>query len=360
LENIRIPVAVLGATGAVGQRFVQLLDRHPWFEVVALTGSDRTVGRPYGEACHWILPEPMPGWARPLQVLPTLPVPLDAPLAFSALPPAIALQAEPAYAQAGSVVCSNASAFRAEPDVPLLLPEVNPEHTALVHRQRRERGFRGFIVTNPNCTGTGMTIALKALQDAFGVKRVFAVSLQALSGAGYPGVPSLDILNNIIPFISGEEEKVEQEPRKMLGTFRQDGIVPADLTISAQTNRVAVADGHTVCLSVELSAPPQDFGEIASALASYTAPPASRDLPSAPRPVIRVMEEPDRPQPRLDVNTGGGMTTVVGRLRPDPLFHLRMVVLSHNTIRGAAGASIYNAELLVKQGLIEATRALRP
>jgi aspartate-semialdehyde dehydrogenase len=343
---------VLGATGAVGQRFVQLLDRHPWIEVVALTGSDRAIGHSYAEACHWILPAPMPGWARKLQVLPTLPVSWAVPLVFSALPSDVALQAEPAYARAGSVVCSNASAFRDEPDVPLILPEVNPEHTALVHRQRRQRGFAGFIVTNPNCTSTGMTIALKALQDSFGVRRVFAVSLQALSGAGYPGVPSLDILNNVIPYISGEEEKVEQEPRKMLGVLNQDRIAPAGLVISAQTNRVAVADGHTVCLSVELEAPPQDFREIAKALVSYTAPDISRDLPSAPQPVIQVMDEPDRPQPRLDVNTGGGMTTVVGRLRPDPLFHLKLVTLSHNTIRGAAGASIYNAELLVKQGLV--------
>jgi aspartate-semialdehyde dehydrogenase len=353
LENKRIPAAVLGATGAVGQRFVQLLDRHPWFEVIALTGSDRAVGRPYAEACHWILPEPMPGWARGLVVLPTLPVPLDVPLVFSALPSGAALRAEPAYAQAGSVVCSNASAFRDEPDVPLLLPEVNPDHTGLVHRQRRERGFRGFIVTNPNCTSTGMTVALKALQDAYGLQKAFVVSLQALSGAGYPGVASLDILNNVIPYIAGEEEKVELEPRKMLGALHQDRITLASLTISAHTNRVAVSDGHTVCLSVELETPPQDFGEIARTLAGYTAPSISRDLPSAPHPVIRVMDEPDRPQPRLDVYTGDGMTTVVGRLRPDPLFHLKFVVLSHNTIRGAAGASIYNAELLLKQGLLE-------
>jgi aspartate-semialdehyde dehydrogenase len=181
---------------------------------------------------------------------------------------------------------------------------------------------------------------------------VFAVSLQALSGAGYPGVASLDILNNVIPYIAGEEEKVEQEPRKMLGALHQDRIDLANLTISAQTNRVAVADGHTVCLSVELVAPPQDFGAIAHVLASYAAPPVSRDLPSAPRPVLQVMAEPDRPQPRLDVHTGSGMTTVVGRLRPDPLFHLKFVVLSHNTVRGAAGASIYNAELLLQQGLL--------
>lgn len=355
MENKRIPVAVLGATGAVGQRFVQLLDRHPWFEVVALTGSDRAVGRPYAEACHWILPEPMPGWARGMVLLPTLPVSLSVPLVFSALPSSAALEAEPAYARAGCAVCSNASAFRDEPDVPLVLPEVNPDHTALVHHQRRVRGYEGFIVTNPNCTSTGMTVALKALQGSYGVQRVFAVSLQALSGAGYPGVASLDILNNVIPYIPGEEEKVEQEPRKMLGTLNLDEIILANLTISAQTNRVAVADGHTVCLCIELETPPQDLGLVAQALAAYAAPPVSRDLPSAPHPVMMVMDEPDRPQPRLDVHTGGGMTTVVGRLRPDPLFHLKLVVLSHNTIRGAAGASIYNAELLVKQGLVEFT-----
>lgn len=364
MQKKRIPVAVLGATGAVGQRFVQLLDQHPWFEIVALTGSDRAVGLPYAQACHWILPAPMPRWAQEMKVLPTLPVSVAVPLAFSALPSEAALRAEPAYAEAGSVVCSNASAFRDAPDVPLLLPEVNPDHTALVHRQRRERGFQGFIVTNPNCTSTGMTVALKALQDAFGVQRVFAVSLQALSGAGYPGVPSLDILNNVIPYIPGEEEKVEQEPRKMLGALVQQAsaqapqaIAPASLVISAHTNRVAVADGHTVCLSVDLDAPPQDFRALAHVLSSYNAPPVSRDLPSAPHPVIQVMDAPDRPQPRLDVHTGAGMTTVVGRLRPDPLFDLKMVVLSHNTIRGAAGASIYNAELLVKQGLIEIAMA---
>lgn len=357
MHKKRVPVAVLGATGAVGQRFVQLLDQHPWFEIVALTGSDRAVGLPYAQACHWILPQPMPPWAQEMEVLPTLPVSVAVPLVFSALPSGIALQAEPAYAQAGSAVCSNASAYRDQPDVPLLLPEVNPDHTALVHRQQRERGFQGFIVTNPNCTSTGMTVTLKALQDAYGVQRVFAVSLQALSGAGYPGVPSLDILNNVIPYIPAEEEKVEQEPLKMLGVLRRQAVVPASLVISAHTNRVAVADGHTVCLSVELDAPPQDFADIARVLSGYTAPPVSRDLPSAPHPVIRVMDAPDRPQPRLDVHTGAGMTTVVGRLRPDPLFHLKLVVLSHNTIRGAAGASIYNAELLVKQGLIEATIA---
>ncbi|MDI6694168.1 MAG: aspartate-semialdehyde dehydrogenase [Anaerolineales bacterium] len=348
----KIPAVILGAAGAVGQRFVQLLDHHPWFEVVALTGSERGAGRTYEEACHWVLDIPMPEWARRMEVLPTLPKAVDAPLVFSALPAHAAREAEPIYAQAGSIVCSNASAFREEADVPLILPEVNPDHTCLIHRQRRERGWSGGIVTNPNCTSTGMTVTLKALKDAFGVEKVVAVSMQALSGAGYPGVASLDILGNVIPYIPGEEEKVESEPLKMLGDLQGEAILAAPLTISAHTNRVAVADGHTLCLSIALNRPPSDMQEIARCLADYAAPQISRDLPSAPQPPIRVLEAPDRPQPRLDVHTGAGMTTVVGRVRPDPIFDVKMTVLSHNTIRGAAGASIYNAELLVKQGII--------
>ena len=215
----RIPVSVLAATGSVGQRFVQLLDGHPWFEVVALTGSDRSIGQKYAETCHWILPEAMPAWARDMTVVPTTPAAANAGIAFSALPTGIAKEVEPQFAQAGVKVCSNASAYRTEADVPILLPEVNPDHTRLVEAQCRNRGWSGYIVTNPNCTSTGMTVALKALQNAFGLSVVFAVSLQALSGAGYPGVPSMDIIDNVIPYVGGEEEKVEWEPRKMLGTL---------------------------------------------------------------------------------------------------------------------------------------------
>jgi aspartate-semialdehyde dehydrogenase len=347
----RLPVAVLGATGAVGQRFVQLLDGHPWFEVTALTGSERAVGRLYSAACHWVLPEPMPEWARGLPVQPTDPGRVQVPLVFSALPASAAREAEPQFASHGTLVCSNASAFRQEPDVPLILPEVNPDHTELLHRQRQGRGWRGAIVTNPNCTITGMTIALKPLLEAFGLRRVFVVSLQAVSGAGYPGVPSLDILGNVVPLIDGEEEKMEFEPRKMLGHLQDGGIGLAGFEVSAHANRVPVAEGHMVCLSIELSGK-VDIQEVAEALASYRAPEVSRDLPSAPGWVIVLKDEPDRPQPRLDLMTGKGMTTVVGRLRPDPLFDYKLVVLSHNTIRGAAGGSIYNAELLVKQGLV--------
>ncbi|MHC1741161.1 MAG: aspartate-semialdehyde dehydrogenase [Anaerolineaceae bacterium] len=348
----RIPVGVLAATGSVGQRFIQLLDCHPQFKVVALTASDRTVGKKYGEACHWILPGEMPDWAREMVILPTNPESAAVPLVFSALPADAAFEIEPSFARAGTVVCSNASAFRTADDVAILLPEVNPEHSSLIPLQRQARGWSGGIVTNPNCTSTGMTVALKALQDSFGLKKVFAVSMQALSGAGYPGIPSLDILDNVIPLIKGEEEKVETEPRKMLGKVSGQTILPADFIISAHTNRVAVSDGHMVCLSVELgrSATPKQAIE---AFREYKAPEVSRELPSSPQPVIIVKDEPDRPQPRLDRLSGKGMSTVVGRVREDPIFGLKFVVLSHNTIRGAAGGSIYNAELLVNLGYIK-------
>jgi aspartate-semialdehyde dehydrogenase len=349
--SARIPVAILGATGSVGQRFVQLLAQHPWFEVVALTGSGRSVGQSYAAAAHWVIAEEMPAWAREMTLVASDPAACPARIVFSALPSAIAQEVEPRFAQAGALVCSNAAAFREAADVPLLLPEVNPTHTAVVARQRQQRGWPGAIVTNPNCTSTGLTVALKALYDAFGLQAVFVTSLQAVSGAGYPGVASLDILDNVIPYIDGEEAKVEWEPRKLLGTVGPQGIAAADFRISAHTNRVAVSDGHLVCVSVKLGRP-ASVAEAAAALRDYAAPAVCAELPSCPRPVIRLRAEPDRPQPRLDRTTGRGMTTVVGRLRPDPLFDLKFVVFSHNTIRGAAGGSILNAELLVKQGLL--------
>ncbi len=344
----KIKVAILGATGAVGQRLVQLLDGHPWFKVSALTGSDRTVGGRYGEACRWILPGPIPDYARDMTVVPTEPG-LDARLALSALPTDAARQAEPALAAAGLIVCSNASAHRMWDDVPLLIPEVNPDHARLAQKQRADRGWPGFIVCNPNCTITGVTIALRALQAEFGLRRVFLVSMQAVSGAGYPGVASLDIFDNVIPYIGGEEEKVELEPRKMLGRAVDGRIELAPLAISAHANRVPVTDGHLVCVSVELerAAAPD---EAARALAEFAPSAEARDLPSAPEQVIEVRAEADRPQPRRDRDAGRGMTVVVGRVRADPLLHVKFVVLSHNTLRGAAGAALLNAELLVKQG----------
>ena len=349
----QIPVAVLGATGSVGQRFVSLLDNHPWFKVVALAASDRSVGQKYSQAARWVLDDPMPAYARDMVVVPASTDCIDAKIIFSALHTEVANEVEPQFAQAGAAVCSNASSYRRGIDIPLLLPEINADHIQLVKHQRTSRGWSGCIVTNPNCTSTGLTIALKALNNAFRVKQVIAVSLQALSGAGYPGVPSLDIMDNIIPNVAngGEEEKVEWEPRKMLGTLNENKIELADIVFSAHTNRVAVIDGHTVCASVKLEEAVEPEAAI-QALREFTAHPSARDLPSSPRPVIEVREEADRPQPRLDRLAGKGMTTVVGRVRRDPILDLKFVVLSHNTIRGAAGASIYNAELLVNEGLL--------
>jgi len=349
----QIPVAVLGATGSVGQRFISLLDGHPWFKVVALAASDRSVGQQYAEACRWVLNDPMPDFAREMVVVPATPECIDAKIVFSALHNEIAKDLEPQFAQAGFAVCSNASSYRRAEDVPLLLPEVNADHIQLVKKQREQRGWGGCILTNPNCTSTGLTIALKALDDAFGVKKVFAVSLQALSGAGYPGISSLDIMDNIIPNVGngGEEDKVEWEPRKMLGKLNDHKIELADIKFSVHTNRVAVIDGHMVCASLEL-ARPADPEAAEAVLRDYRAPASAGELPSSPRPVIEVRNEADRPQPRLDRLTGKGMTTVVGRLRRDPILDLKFVVLSHNTIRGAAGGSIYNAELLVKENLL--------
>src|SRR5215510_14439303 len=348
-----IPVAVLGATGSVGQRFVSLLDNHPWFKVVALAASDRSVGQKYSSAARWVLDTPMPDYAKDMVVVPANTEAVQAQIVFSALHTEIANELEPQFAKAGAAVCSNASSYRRGEDVPLLLPEINADHIYLVKQQRLNRGWTGCITTNPNCTSTGLTIALKALDNAFGVKKVFAVSLQALSGAGYPGVPSLDIMDNVIPNVAngGEEEKVEWEPRKMLGKLHENKIELADIKFSAHTNRVAVIDGHTVCVSVQFSNPVEPDDAI-RALREYCAPESARELPSSPRPVISVRAEADRPQPRLDRLTGNGMTTVVGRVRRDPLLDLKFVVLSHNTIRGAAGGSIYNAELLVNENLL--------
>jgi aspartate-semialdehyde dehydrogenase len=274
-------------------------------------------------------------------------------MAFSALPADLARDAEPLYAKAGVGVCSNASAFRQEPDVPILIPEVNPDHIRIIDEQRRKRGWSGFIVTNPNCTSTGLTMAMRPILDAFGIRRAFVVSLQALSGAGYPGVPSLDIIDNVLPYIGGEEEKVEIEPRKMLGILRDGAIQLASLKLSAHTNRVAVTDSHLVCASLELERK-ASVEEVRAVLAGFVAPEPVRGLPSAPKPAIEVRLEEDRPQPRRDRLTGKGMTAVVGRIRPDPLLDIKFAVLSHNTIRGAAGGALLNGELLVAEKYVTA------
>ena len=346
----KVKVAILGATGAVGQRFVQLMENHPWFEVNALTGSERSVGKKFGEVCNWILPGSVPEYAHGMTVIKS-DSDFDARLVFSALPSPHARHLEPALAKRGYAICSNASACRTWEDVPILIPEVNADHTRLIDIQQKQHGWSGFVVTNPNCTSTGLTIAFRALHDAFRIKRAFIVSMQALSGAGYPGVPSLDILDNVIPYIGGEEEKVESEPLKMLGTFNGQKIEPAPMIFSAHTNRVAVTDGHLVVSSVEFEnkVTPDDAKRI---MMDFKAPEIVTGLPSAPKSVIVVREEPDRPQPRRDRDEGQGMASVVGRVRPDPIFHIKFANLAHNTIRGAAGGAILNGELLKAEGRI--------
>ncbi len=351
----KIKVGILGATGAVGQRFIQMLTDHPWFEIAALTASDRSVGKTYAQACKWLLRGGMPAHVAGMTLLPTEPGALDpaVKVLFSALPSSAAGEVEDALADAGFAVCSNAGAHRMDPDVPLLIPDVNPEHTGLIPVQRARRGGQGFIATNPNCTSTHLVCALKPLHDAFGLTAVNVVTMQALSGAGYPGVASLDILDNVVPYIGGEEEKVEEEPRKLLGTLSDGAITPADFMVSAQCNRVAVRNGHLEAVSVKL-ARRASLEEVAAVLTGYRGEPQRLGLPTAPDPAIILYTEVDRPQPRMDRLAGKGMATGVGRLRPDPLFDYKFIVLGHNTIRGAAGGSILNAELLVSQGYLKA------
>jgi aspartate-semialdehyde dehydrogenase len=348
----RIRVAVLGATGMVGQRFIQLLAEHPWFELAALTGSERTAGQTYGEVQRWVLDAPMPAAIRDMPVLPS-DTTLDTPLVFSALPSSVAAAVEERLAAAGHVVCSNASNHRMKPDVPLLIPEVNPDHLELIAVQRRQRGWSGAIVTNPNCTATPATMALRPLLDAFGLRRVLLMSMQALSGAGHPGIASYDALDNVIPFVSGEEPKVESETQKMLGALRGDQVIAADVAISAHCNRVPVLEGHLECLSVEFGRP-TTVDEIVAVLREFRGLPQQLGLPTAPPQPVIVRDEPDRPQTRRDRDAGGGMAAVVGRVRPCPLFDYKFVTLAHNTLRGAAGGSVLNAELMLHQGIITA------
>lgn len=346
----KIPVGILGATGAVGQRFVQLLAHHPWFEVAALAASERSAGKCYADAGKWVIPGDPPPGVGEMRVQPLEPV-LPARLVFSALPAEVAHEVEPQFAQAGYVVCTNASAYRAVDDVPLLIPEVNADHVALIAQQRMARHWSGFIVASPNCTITGVALPLKPLDVAFGVRKVFMTSMQAISGAGYPGVAALDILDNVIPYIAGEEEKFGPELRKMLGRVVDGHCVDADIILSAHANRVPVFDGHTVSLSVGL-AHPATVDDVIAALRDFRGAEAARGLPSAPAHPLVVRTEPDRPQPRRDRDAGGGMAISVGRVRPCPLLDIRMTTVSHNTLRGAASGSILNAELLVATGFV--------
>jgi aspartate-semialdehyde dehydrogenase len=340
----RIPVAILGATGSVGQRFVSLLDRHPWFHVTALCASDRSAGKPYREAARWHLDKPMPEWAAEMRVLPCEPG-MDARLAFSGLDASVAGEIETAFAGAGHAVVSNSKNHRMDPDVPLLVPEINSGHLELLKAQRGRYGNGGFIVTNPNCSTVGLAMASAPLHAAFGIKTIVVATLQAVSGAGYPGVASVDILDNVIPHIGGEEEKIESETRKILGAVRK----PAGFTVSAHCHRVHVSDGHTLAASFALKQKATP-AQAARALRDYTSPLAELGLPSLPPHPIVVRDEADRPQPRHDREAGGGMVVTVGRIRECPVFDLRLVALVHNTIRGAAGVAILNAELLKAEG----------
>lgn len=345
----RIPIAILGATGAVGQRMIQLLANHPWFEITVLTGSDRTIGRPYGELVRWILDGAPPPHIAELIVQPSDKV-ADVALALSALPTDAAKLYEPLWA-AHTAVCSNASAYRMTADVPLIIPEVNPEHVNLIDDQRRTRGWRGALVTNPNCSVIGIAMALKPLHDAVGLKHVFASTLQAVSGAGYPGVASLDIIDNIVPNIANgtEEEKIETEPGKILGMYQNSVISASSTRYSAQVTRVPVIDGHTALLSIQSQR--GVTSELAHEIyAQWQAPTIVQSLPSTPAQPLVVHTHPERPQPRRDRELGNGMAVSIGRIRSCPINELRMVVLSHNTIRGAAGGAILNAELLVAAG----------
>src|SRR3989441_4376748 len=341
-----IRTGILGATGVVGQRFIQLLEDHPQFEVTALAASDRSQGKTYAEACGWRLPGEMPEVAKQI-VVQSPGSPLDCDFVFSSLPGDIAKEAEENFARAGYPVISNSSSHRMAADVPLLIPEVNHEHVAMIDTQRTSRGYdRGFIVTNPNCSAIVIVMAMAPLHARFGVASCVVTTMQALSGAGYPGVASLDATDNVIPFIGGEEEKIEAETLKLLGHLNGDAIEEARIEVSAQCNRVNVSDGHMASIRVKL-ARPASLDQIREALASFTSLPQALKLDSAPPKPIIVRDEVDRPQPRLDRDAGNGMSVTVGRLTRDGVLDFRFVALGHNTIRGAAGAAILNAELLV-------------
>lgn len=340
-------VGILGATGTVGQRFAQLLDGHPQFEITAMAASDRSAGKVYSEACAWKLPGKIPASVRDIVVTPIEP-PLDCDIVFSSLPSSVARETEEAFARAGYPVISNSSSYRMDEDVPLLIAEINGDHVGLIEKQRENRGFgKGFIVTNPNCAVVSFAPPLAALHRKFGVESVFVTTMQAISGAGYPGVASLDITDNVFPYIAGEEPKVEIEAQKILGVLGPNGIQKADFTVSAQCFRVNVIDGHTASVRVKLRQP-STLEEVVAEMRAFP----SLDLHSSPEHFIEVTDEPSRPQPKLDRDNGNGMTITVGRIFPDNIFDYRFVALSHNTVRGAAGSAVLNAELLISKGLV--------
>lgn len=346
----KLPVGILGATGIVGQRFIQMLEHHPWFEVVWLAASERSEGRTYGEAVRWRMKTALP--SRIAKMMVSAATPEGAPKTiFAALDSSIAAELEPRFAEAGCAVVSNSSALRMKSDVPLVIPEVNADHLKLIECQSWRKHSGGFAVTNPNCSAIGLVLALAPLEQHFGLQTVMAVTMQAVSGAGYPGVASLDILGNVIPYIAKEEEKMEEETLKLLGHRNGSGIKPAAFGMSAQCNRVAVEDGHTESVSVKLKKKVQPE-EIISAWNEFRSVPQELKLPSAPEKPVIYVSAADRPQPRFDAESGAGMTATVGRLRPCSVLDWKFTVLSHNTIRGAAGAALLNAELLKAQGYL--------
>ena len=346
----RIEVGILGATGMVGQHFVKFLRNHPWFELTWVGASDRSAGKKYADATNWRLDGEMPETVRNLTVQES--APKNAPrLVFSAMDASVATEIERAFAQAGHVVVSNSKNHRMEPDVPLLVPEINADHLKVVPLQQRRRGWKGQIVTNPNCSTITLTMALGPMKP-FGITRVLVTTMQALSGAGYPGVASMDATANVVPYIGGEEEKMQQETQKILGDLTADGFRPLDARVSAACNRVPVVDGHTVAASVEFREKPSE-ADLLAAIEKFQGMPQQRKLPSAPpRPVI-YMTANDRPQPRRDVERENGMAVFVGRLRECPVLHYKFIALGHNTIRGAAGAAVLNAELMYTEGMLD-------
>ncbi len=348
--NVTIRVGILGATGAVGQKFIELLDGHPWFSVTAVAASERSAGRPYAEAANWIGASAIPEAVAAMTVERCVPD-LDCDFVFSGLDASVAGDVEKAFAKAGYPVISNARNYRMAPSVPLLIPEVNPDHTALIKNQAAMGA--GFIVTNPNCSTVGLVCALKPLHDAFGVKQVIVSTMQALSGAGYPGVASLDIEGNVIPHIGGEEDKLVTEPRKLLGRLNGSSIEPADIAVSAHCNRVAVRDGHMECVSVRL-AKSATLDQVGKAFRNYRSPVTDLELPSCPPSLVELVDGVADPQPRRFVERNGGMTVWIGRLRECEVLDVKFVALVHNTVRGAAGGAILNAELLVRQGYLNA------
>jgi aspartate-semialdehyde dehydrogenase len=350
----RRSVAVLGATGAVGQAFIRLLADHPWFELTEVAASERSAGKSYSEAARWIGAEAVPSGIGSMTVQPCDPANISADIVFSALDSAAAQETEPAFARAGKVVLTNAKNYRMDPDVPLVIAEVNASHLKVLATQRRNRAWSGAIVANGNCASIVAALPLAPIHERFGISKVLAMTMQAVSGAGYPGVPSLDILGNVIPFINDEEPKIEGEVRKFLGFVEGETVHSAPFVVSAHANRVPVEHGHTVCMSIGLESR-ASAEDVARAIADWRGDPAAHGLPSAPDRAVVVSNQSDHPQPRRQVDAGNGMTVVVGRIRPDPVLDVKLVAMGHNIVRGAAGASVLNAELMARCGMLDGT-----